>query len=83
MSQVTRGLKKPHAAAGLHAAVQGAFAVALAVITLQHQLGDAITLWLDCTLTVTRHRCEEGLPGKWGLKRRIGAISFSKGSLPA
>lgn len=57
--------------------------MALAVITLQQQAGDAITLWLDCILTITRHRCEEGLPGKWGLKRGIGAISFSEGSMPA
>jgi len=53
------GLKKPCADAGLHTAVQAAFAVALAVITLQPQEGDAITLWLNCILAITGHRCEK------------------------
>lgn len=41
----------------------GAFAMALAMITLQPQTGGAITLWLNCILTVIRHIWEQTLPG--------------------
>lgn len=38
--------------------------MALAVITLQPQAGAAITLWLNCILTIIRHGCEQMLPGR-------------------
>lgn len=76
------GLKKPHATAGLHIAVQGAFAVALAVITLQAQAGDAITLWINCILTTTRHRCEQKLPGEHWPGERNWSRKLLKGEHP-
>lgn len=54
--------------------------MALAVITLQPQTGDAITLWLNCILTITRHRCEERLPGKHWPEERNWSHKLLKGA---
>lgn len=56
--------------------------MALAVITLEPRAGDAITLWLNCILTITRHRCEERLPGKRWPEDRNWSHKLLKGEHP-
>lgn len=47
------------------------------------QAGDAITLWLNCILTVIRHRGEERLPGKQWPQERDRSYELLKENAPA